>query len=147
MRPHWWMAAVVILGIALSASGCSMDAESQVISPESANTGREQLAVEQTASRHLARTNAQLQDLRQAWLVSRQPMNDGLLHGVAEVESRLEAATRALAFVRYSGREDLDDMRQSLTPALDDVDRRIERLRRDTRARLDATAAVSALQR
>lgn len=101
-------------------------------------------ALEQAAAAHLVRSATRLRTLREVWLRSHQPMDDVLLHGVAEVEYRLQATSQSLAMVQGFGGEDFEDLRQALSPALDDVDARIERLRRATAVPLAALAESAA---
>ncbi len=140
---HWALIALAILGLVIGASGCSNDAESSAITPLLAHHESDSHVVEQAASAHLARSRARLKALRHSWAASRQPMDDVLLHEVAEVEYRLEAAARSLAFVQQAGGDDLNDMREGLSPALDDVDTRIDRLRARTRRAMGSIAESS----
>ena len=140
---QWVLIGLAILGLVIGASGCSSEARSSATAPILSHHESESYVVEQAASGHLARSRARMKALRDSWVASRQPMDDVLLHGVAEVEYRLEATSHALAFVQQAGGEDLDDMRQGLSPALDDVDARIERLRAATHGALGAIAESS----
>ena len=137
---QWALIALAILGLVICASSCSDEAQSSATTPVLSHHESESHVVEQVASAHLASSRARMKALRDSWLASRQPMDDVLLHGVAEVEYRLEATAHALAFVQQAGGEDLDEMRQALVPALDDVDARIDRLRRATHVPLAAIA-------
>jgi hypothetical protein len=137
---QWAWVAAAIIGLVIGASGCSREAQSNSTRPVLSFHESASHVAEQAASIRLARSVARMKTLRESWMASRQPMDDVLLHGVAEVEFRLDATSQALAFLQQTGGEDLDEMRQALIPALDDVDARIDRLRRATHMPLAAIA-------